>query len=1442
MAIYVYITEQCRKEIKQQQYTAEVENFKKKVEAAQTLEVFDRFPPPFLKKRFERQIRVVARDIILKDHVVVAFLRLLVRGGNEYKQFGDSAWKVLPGFDGMADELSEANLTTYVNSRQDPPPPPPPKPTDSEESFLHSALNSSENIYQDFHCCETKLWVDTISSPGFKDRKNIFIGPAFETIDASGETLMEAKCKIDPQYGILFRRVPAKKMVILFTPFKGSAPYDAVRERYPELLCENDPDMEAVLRKTKRAYPQELLLNEDAWLQVQNDQDGNMALSFEEIEVLESARRPGGGYPLFINGSAGSGKSTILQYIFSEYLFHHLESGKATKGPVLFACNNELLARSNTSVRSILRARHGRKSEQGQSFDQWIKQNDQSVAASLRNFHEWLQGLAPPHLFRSELLFDYGRFKLWWEDRFRAEARARDLYNADISWHVIRTYIKGISPEGYLEPDDYLEIPSKQKSVTPDTYRIVFEKVWKRYSEDQKNLGYWDHQDLARYVLEHELVSPEHPVVFCDEAQDFTRIELEVLHQHFLFNARTLNSFQLAQTPIAFAGDPFQTLNPTGFRWEATKAFFTDKFIKSFPGQKKGEINYQELTYNYRSSHHIVRFINSLQLIRSVIFGFSEIKPQHPWEDDDDVPLVAYFERTPESLNMLKSQSEIRIIVPCEEGFEGEWAMANGLADYVEFDDAGVPKNVVCPTGVKGLEFPRVVLFGFGAACPPALRNALTHESVELSGDHAIEPQYFWNRLYVAASRPRKRLFIIDSQEHIDGFWNQIFANQDNTILRAQNVAQWDKNMTGQVVKGSPAAWEGDREDPVETARKLENEGRIRKDRTLLRQAAQSYRTANKPSDEKRCRAEALELEKDFLAAAKLWQELQKYDLSIAAAWNARMEGLAFIISLSDQRPDIKHGIHWKFATYLKAQGDFSEGVALIKDLAEALDLPEAQGEILTSAVWPDMILLALNRMLADKATESGMWSVTYWNADKVVKQGIRLPSEVLGNLAFRGALMSEAIRHWNSLPTEARSKFEGQFLQAKAATLPFPQNMDAYGDLLRHQGDRKFADEIITLVQREGRDRINATQLPTLVRAQLIAGDSKSAFGEVERLTDMPLLVSIFELAEKNGDDSVKDSSLKQIITQLANQDLWASVVELLRKGRTEGVSISSLELRAKSSPRVYARPFIDAFVQNRGIEGARNDLKTLLAEWLKTHFPSTFSWYQEIHPLLVGRAFERAGLFRETLPFYEALAASSFASEDLKKWAWLRWAKTKSLQSTREREMNAVGRAEKAMKEANEKAALYGFRSPDSIPDDLPDPLPSIVVQPAETSDTPEAKSPLAQPDKPMEHAKESVTPTSTSSYARTVPIGELQIRVSPDGKRVNIEHSITLQIASVNVAKKLVTIDGETVPINSDGQVELPTQEWGLVIVFDRLMDGKLSLISKDGLEISVPVLVR
>ena len=166
------------------------------------------------------------------------------------------------------------------------------------------------------------------------------------------------------------------------------------------------------------------------------------------------------------------------------------------------------------------------------------------------------------------------------------------------------------------------------------------------YREELEQGQLWDEQDLTRYILENDLAVPTRPAVFCDEAQDFTRIQLELLLRINLFSARTLSRTDIRRIPFAFAGDRFQTIDPTGFRWDATKTSFVEKFVLGLdPAQQAGatDLNYTELKYNYRSTARIVRFGNLVQALRASLFDMPELRPQIPWADRRASTSVSWY-------------------------------------------------------------------------------------------------------------------------------------------------------------------------------------------------------------------------------------------------------------------------------------------------------------------------------------------------------------------------------------------------------------------------------------------------------------------------------------------------------------------------------------------------------------------------------------------------------------------------------------------------------------------------------------------------------------------------------------------------------------------------------------------------------------------------------
>ena len=172
--------------------------------------------------------------------------------------------------------------------------------------------------------------------------------------------------------------------------------------------------------------------------------------------------------------------------------------------------------------------------------------------------------------------------------------------------------------------------------------------------------------------------------------------------------------------PFAFAGDPFQTLHPTGFRWEAVKAGFTERVLSSLhrfqTRREVPELNYRELTFNYRSTENIVRLCNSIQAVRTAAFGLTTLRPQSTWRVEDSSPMPVYFRPKDVSLNeAIREQKDLLIIVPCEEGDEADYVSKDALLrDVVARSGSGTPQNVLSPARSKGLEFNRVLLYGFG--------------------------------------------------------------------------------------------------------------------------------------------------------------------------------------------------------------------------------------------------------------------------------------------------------------------------------------------------------------------------------------------------------------------------------------------------------------------------------------------------------------------------------------------------------------------------------------------------------------------------------------------------------------------------------------------------------------------------------------------------------
>ena len=701
-------------------------------------------------------------------------------------------------------------------------------------------------------------------------------------------------------------------LTLVFVRFENTEE-ESTQTRYLLIACNPSPDiierydqkLQTLLPITQyavRAYPVQIMLDKQStWQNIQRDKSANLALSPEEQNILDGALHNSrihnnNRYPLFINGRPGSGKSTILQYIYAVYF--HISLIEVQPFPLFLTYSESLckVARNNISnllsTNGLLHQSHFTKEEILELLDEHV--------CSYRNF---LKRQLPPEE-QDKLVMDkyinYAKFQKLMEKRTQ-DKKNQDI-TAELSWHVIRTYIKGIGgSEGNFAPEDYKQHPEKQKTVSDAVFEKIYDTIWTCwYKNTLQQDGFWDDQDLTNKVLDiQEQIQQEKQIreinntsaIFCDESQDFTKQELEFIFNLSLFAHKTMYTQELKHIPFIFAGDPFQTLNPTGFNW---KVLESDFYQQIRDGLRKGDdnikldINFQELFCNYRSAQSIVRFCNTIQLLRGHVLNDFSIHPQEVYvKKDSPKPSFFTIADAKEVMHLPENQS-INILIPCAEGAEGEyWQSDSDLTSLIGLWENEKGKPVFSPMEAKGLEFPRIVLYKFGAyilgnpVIQSIIEQKILHPNTEFTHEENLPVSYFFNSLYVAASRAKDRILIVDTETALEQIWGKLFceSNIRELLNSSQNTKQqpweYDKH-TIDIVKGEQSDWSKNKEDPTEMAHQYLEKGKDSENPKMLFKAETTFTNIGENYLAKKARAYRLYYSEppEYVEAGTLFQNL----------------------------------------------------------------------------------------------------------------------------------------------------------------------------------------------------------------------------------------------------------------------------------------------------------------------------------------------------------------------------------------------------------------------------------------------------------------------------------------------------------------------------------------------------------------------------------------
>lgn len=912
--MYVYRTSQFNRELERQRNLGtQVERLCNELATMRLDEVQSRFERlyPYLKRK-EGNLRLIARIYRFGNEHILCWLVIFRRGDRQYEeflrereQFKHNSWNGELQPSKLKQWLKEQKALNQIKQ-------PTPKPLTPEllpwlERPNWEMDTDGVSIY------ESELWLRQFQTPEIESHSSIFNQVIAEIADAEtfiGEDTIWSDVKL---YGrdnchILYSKIttadiPPLKVVFLLAPFATSPTKTQIArvvEQIPSPSALRSRQFSAPISVAallgnlkidelnplaRRAYPSYLLADEVSWLAIEKEETANLALSAEEKAILHSVSTSKASLPLFLNGQAGSGKSTMLFHLFADYCYRHLchcqETDKdvlSKPHPLFLAYNERLLKVAKERVIPLLESHHrflARTEELTEIPD---------LSPFFQTFRSFLRNLLPKEesdRFNDAKYISFHRFRqLYSHNQWE--------YSPERSWLVIRTFIKGYhldERDNYRSPEDYLEIPKRERTVSPEEFAAIYDHVWKWYQKRTKEKGEWDDQDLIRRVLQLKSYQPEYTAIFCDEAQDFTQLELQLVMRLSAFSQYDLEHQHFECLPFAFAGDPMQTLNPTGFRWASLKAGFYNEVITALsPTGKLGlEMNFTELESNYRSLPAIVGVNNLIQLWRVILFDIPELKPQKPRKIGEFVPqkYIIGENMLPEAVKYYLQDTII--IVPCDEGGEADYIRRDEHLSYLLGEES--QWNILSAIAAKGLEFKQVVLYKFGEFCQL--------EAWESRGPANEEVKYFFNKLYVAVSRATERLFVVDTPLGEARLWQKASDPREleeflSELKQEQKRQQWREAI--QLISLGTRPDEIATDDLDSIAQTFLTEGINTENHQLLRRAQGAYKRLNKPKQAVLCEAKALKLEEQFLTAGNLFLQQNLPD----EAWECFWQGMCW--------------------------------------------------------------------------------------------------------------------------------------------------------------------------------------------------------------------------------------------------------------------------------------------------------------------------------------------------------------------------------------------------------------------------------------------------------------------------------------------------------------------------------------------------------------------
>lgn len=835
-------------------------------------------------------------------------------------------------------------------------------------------------------------------------------------------------------------------------------------------------------RVSFRSYPKWTLTDDDLWFTIQkSDENSNLSLTHEQISFLQTFK-----FPYYINGQAGSGKSTLLYYVFANLIY--FKESSVLDGEIIFLTENEQLLEDTKNNVFDLLEKNGEFEVSSENLNQY--ENDFN---SFKNFLLSMLTTDDLEYFNDSKYLSFPIFKTYYEKTPKIKTFIKNIFSAEEAWFVISTYIYGYDVNQKITSTDYdIKIPNKSQKITLERFKKI-EKEILPYYEELLDDGYWDKLKVIRYINENINLDlkNKYDVIVCDEAQDFCRVELSFILKQSKFLQYDLSMVE--QVPILFAGDSNQTVNPTGFRdAEMTSLLYQElKEISNYNYAKK-DIFYSP-NFNYRSVDHVVNLANFIQFYRKKL-GVSQKYAQEPklpdknvdynfniflnYEDvNNDTRLKENIEElvkkpeVSESIDNIVKKLEYKIFIVPESHMSENVLYNSKLLDTFQ--------NIEIKTSIeaKGAQYKHVVLYGFGDYFLRSFKslNNLNHK------DEEFQKAFYFNKLYVAITRAKSELIIIDSKESYESFWKKLVtdvdileeafweklvdklvdSNSENEVKRNELKKFKDKIIMYNTGSINNTILKSNKKDALDNAEEDKKLGEHYQNPGRLQVAASQFFRLGKKDEANFCKGLAEEILYNFKNAAKYYEKANRLEF----ASSAYFKGGDFneLEEIGNYIQDIEHDLRIIIARIMQNEHLTFKQIEILSKNKRYLS------SLIKKLPWRDELIDVLIRFSQgqdrDKIRELvKVMETIVWLSDKKFY-------ETIANIHFELEEYKQAINAWEKIDSYSSENYylaKVEFFKEKDDT----ENTVIYlNELIRFKEDkekRELYKEIIKLYNKE--------------------------------------------------------------------------------------------------------------------------------------------------------------------------------------------------------------------------------------------------------------------------------------------------------------------------------------------------------------------------------------